>query len=260
MDVAAEYRQEVEDLERNEVWRDLFRTGCGTKAEKKESPGRLSKPSAAVIWTSWTVCWIVTMLASTQAVDTVEEIMAVKTFWLAGAVLVVNDVVFKAVNGRGTSWDKIRLPSVKAVEKQQGGEGREDESTAPPTSAAGGWPEPQVSMHLTVGGAIGQLGRPGLAAAERRERAIPRLYSAPQRYCAPTGVGWGGREGGLGGRWRRSAAAGARRRTLLGSIYVRGYVKPGAAAPGRHLGSAKAVGSGAARGSRAWVDRAYICT
>ena len=66
MDVAAEYRQEVEDLERNEVWRDLFRTGCGTKAEKKESPGRLPKLSAAVIWTSWTVCWIVTMLASTK--------------------------------------------------------------------------------------------------------------------------------------------------------------------------------------------------
>ena len=55
----------MEDLERNEVWRDLFRTGCGTKAEKKESPGRLPKLSA-VIWTSWTVCWIVTMLVSTQ--------------------------------------------------------------------------------------------------------------------------------------------------------------------------------------------------
>ena len=49
MDVAAEYRQQVEDLERNEVWRDLFRTGCGTKAEKKESPGRLPKLSAAAI-------------------------------------------------------------------------------------------------------------------------------------------------------------------------------------------------------------------
>jgi len=42
-------------------------------------------------------------------------------------------------------------------------------------SAAGGWPEPQVSTHLTVGGAIGQLGRADFAAAERRERAILRL-------------------------------------------------------------------------------------
>ena len=32
-----------------------------------------------------------------------------------------------------------------------------------------------VSKHLTVGGAIGQLGRADFAAAERRERAILRL-------------------------------------------------------------------------------------
>ena len=69
-------------------------------------------------------------------------------------------------------------------------------------------------MHLTVGGAIGQLGRADFAAAERRERAILRLYSTPQRYCVLGWVGWVGSEGGSaavgGGRQRPGRGAALR--------------------------------------------------
>ena len=71
---------------------------------------------------AWTVCWIVTMFASTFALfASTRKIMALRTVVLAGVVLVVNNVVFKAVNGarhdpgQGTGEAAVAVPGDVAV-------------------------------------------------------------------------------------------------------------------------------------------------